>query len=86
MDEARLRKLRFRAWRRGFREFDLIMGPFADRRLAALNDAEVEAFEALLDLPDQDVYAWVTGLEPTPAPFQGTLMNQLRAFRLVEER
>ncbi len=86
MRDTRLKMLRFRAWRRGFREFDLIMGPFADRFLAGLNDAEVDAFEVLLDQADQDVYAWITGVEPTPAAFAGGLMDRLQAFRLIESQ
>lgn len=80
MDE-RLKKLRFRAWRRGFREIDLILGPFADGKLADLPTEEVDAFERLLDAPDQEVYAWITEQE-APAPAHDTpLMGRLRAFR-----
>ena len=49
MDETRLKRLRFRAWRRGFREADLILGPFADRHASSLSEAQVTAFEALLE-------------------------------------
>ncbi|PZO54908.1 MAG: succinate dehydrogenase assembly factor 2, partial [Alphaproteobacteria bacterium] len=65
MDDRR-KKLKFRAWRRGFREIDLILGGFADRRLAGLDESGVDAFEQLLDAQDQDVYAWIT--EQAPAP------------------
>ena len=81
-DETRLKKLRFRAWRRGFREADLILGPFADQVLAGLEPAEVDVFEALLDQPDHDVYAWISGKAEAPARFQGPLLQRLRAFRL----
>ncbi|MCQ3943411.1 MAG: succinate dehydrogenase assembly factor 2, partial [Alphaproteobacteria bacterium] len=52
MDDRR-KKLRFRAWRRGFKEIDLILGAFADRRLAGLEEARVDEFERLLNAPDQ---------------------------------
>ena len=80
MDETRLKRLRFRAWRRGFREADLILGPFADSHASSFSETEVVAFEALLDAADHDVYAWITG-EPAPAPFETPLMARIRAFQ-----
>jgi antitoxin CptB len=65
--DQRLRRLRMRSWRRGTREMDLILGPFADRALAALTPAETDAYEALIAENDQDLYAWVTGATACPA-------------------
>lgn len=81
-DDARLKKLRFRAWRRGFREADLILGPFADKHVPGMTAAELDDFERLLEEPDQDLYAWIVGTLPTPATFDGELMNRIKAFRL----
>ena len=80
-DDARLKKLRLRAWRRGFREADLILGPFADHHVPGFGPAELDWFEQLLDQPDQDVYDWILERAPTPAQFDGELMNRLKAFR-----
>lgn len=77
---ARCKRLCFRAWRRGFRELDLIVGPFADAHVAALSDDELAAFEGLLDAPDQDVYSWIIGRAPTPPHFEGSLMQKLGQF------
>ena len=68
-DEARLKRLRMRAWRRGTREMDLILGPFADARLAAMDEGELDAFEALLREGDQELYAWVSGRTAPPERF-----------------
>jgi antitoxin CptB len=81
-DDARLKKLRFRAWRRGFREADLILGPFADAHVRGFSQAELDAFERLLDVPDHDLYAWITDQAPTPPDWDGALMHQIKAFRL----
>ncbi len=81
MHDARLKKLKFRAWRRGFREADLILGPFADRHVSDFTPAELDWFELLLDQADQDVYAWIIGTLPTPAEFDGEIMHQIKAFR-----
>jgi len=79
--DARLKKLKFRAWRRGFREADLILGPFADQHVPNFDDAELDWFERLLEVPDQDLYAWIVGREEPPAEFQGPIMDRIRAFR-----
>lgn len=84
MDEERRKKLRIRAWRRGFRELDMIMGAFADRRIAAMSHADLDEFERLLDAPDQDVYAWITGASP-PTDFDTPTLQALRAFQYSEE-
>ncbi len=81
MDETRLNRVRFRAWRRGFREADLILGPFADSHGQSMTPAELDRFERLLDVPDCDLYAWVIGTAPTPPAFDDDIMVRLRAFR-----
>jgi antitoxin CptB len=78
----RRKKLQFRAWRRGFREIDLILGGFADRRLADLDETGLDAFERLLDAPDQQVYEWVTEQAPAPREFDTPVLAAIRAFRL----
>ena len=81
MEDQRLGKPRFRAWRRGFREADLILGPFADRRLADLTPAQLDEFETLLDQPDHDLYGWIIGQSPAPQPFDGEVLALIRDFR-----
>lgn len=81
MDEARRSKLKFRAWRRGFRELDLLMGSFADEALDSLDEAGLDEFERLLELPDWEVFAWLVGQEAVPAQHQGPVLDQLIAFR-----
>ena len=81
MDETRLKRLRFRAWRRGFREADLILGPFADSHAQKLTEGELEAFEQLLDLPDHDVYAWIVGTAPAPPDHATSLLAKIADFQ-----
>jgi antitoxin CptB len=79
MDDRRVNRVRFRAWRRGFREADLILGPFADRRAPAMSEAELDRFERLLEEADHDIYSWILGAAPTPPQFDDALMAELRA-------
>ena len=74
-------KLKFRAWRRGFREADLILGPFADAELETMSDADLVHFEALLGEECRDVYAWIIGKEATPGQFETPVMERLRLFQ-----
>lgn len=82
LDERR-KRLRFRAWRRGFREIDLILGGFADARLESLSDSDVAAFEALLEAPDQDVYDWVVGRTVAPKTHETPLLAAIRTFHIA---
>jgi antitoxin CptB len=81
MDETRLNRVRFRAWRRGFREADLILGPFADQHVRSMSENELDRFEALLEQADHDIYAWIMGSIAVPAAFDDDIMARLRAFR-----
>jgi antitoxin CptB len=63
---TRLRRLALRSMRRGTREMDLILGPFGREGLAALSEAELDLYEALLEESDHDLYAWIAA-RPDPA-------------------
>ncbi|MCH8521051.1 succinate dehydrogenase assembly factor 2 [Glycocaulis sp.] len=77
----RKKRLTFRAWRRGLKEADLIMGRFAEARLEGLSADELDEFERLLDAPDTEVYAWITGRAETPANYDGPVLDALKGFR-----
>lgn len=77
----RLGRISFRAWRRGFREADLVLGPFTDQVGPTLGEDELNDFEALLAQDDDhELYAWIIGSKPTPEAFETPLMGKIRAF------
>lgn len=80
MREARLKKLSFRAWRRGFKEADIILGNFANDRLPEMTPEELDIFEILLEVPDQDLYGWIIQRDPTPEAFRSVVMDQLNQY------
>jgi len=82
MDDRR-KKLKFRAWRRGFREIDLILGPFADETLVGMDETQVSEFETLLDAPDQDVFSWIMEQAEPPEAFQTATLRAVQEFRLT---
>ena len=76
----KLGRITFRAWRRGFREADLVLGPFIEQLGPGLSDAELDTFEALLNEDDYDIYAWIIGDKPVPDAHAGPLMDKVQAF------
>ena len=83
MLDPRLKKISYRAWRRGFREADLILGPFADQRVPDMCADDIAAFEVLLDQPDHDLYGWIIGRDTAPAAYEGPVLAALRDFHLT---
>ena len=79
--DPRRKRAHWRAWHRGTREVDLIMGRFADREIGTISDAELEAFENLLERQESEVFAWVTGRAEPPAGLEGELIERLKDFR-----
>jgi len=78
--DPRRRRLLFRCWHRGIREMDLVLGGFADAQLALLTEAELDELERWLEVPDQQIFAWVNGMEVTPQEFATVLFRRLRDF------
>jgi len=79
--KQRLGRITFRAWRRGFREADLVLGPFVDQVGPTLDESELDCLEALLaEDDDHRLYAWIIGAEPTPSAHDTPVMTKLRAF------
>ena len=74
----RLKRLRFRAWHRGTREADLLVGGFFDRHSAAWTDEEIAWFEALMNEQDVDILAWAIGTQPVPERWDGEMMRRLK--------
>lgn len=81
--EFRQRRLAFRAWHRGTREADLLIGGFADRYAAGWDDAAIGWFEALLDEQDVDIMAWAIGTSEPPPRFAGPQLAALQRLDYV---
>ncbi|HYZ47886.1 MAG TPA: succinate dehydrogenase assembly factor 2, partial [Sphingomonas sp.] len=73
--ETRLKRLRFRAWHRGTKEADLMIGGFFDTHAAGWNDEQIGWFEALMNEQDVDIMAWAVGTQPIPESWQGAMMS-----------
>lgn len=80
---ARLKRLRFRAWHRGTKEADLLVGGFFDAHAAAWSDDQIAWYEALMEEQDVDIMAWALGTQPVPERFDGELMMQLKKLDYI---
>jgi antitoxin CptB len=78
--DVRRRRLLFRAWRRGVREMDLIVGRFADAYIDRFDDAALDDFERLIEVPNAELYAWVTGDARVPAEHDSAVLRALIGF------
>jgi antitoxin CptB len=78
----RRRRLRYRAWHRGTKEMDLVLGPFADAHLEGFGAADLDRLETLMDEEDTDLLKWVMGQEPVPADRDAALLDTIIAYRL----
>jgi antitoxin CptB len=79
----RLARARFRAWHRGTREADYMIGGFFDRHHAAWGDTEMAWFEALLDEDDVDIMAWALRAQPAPERYCGPMLEALERLDYV---
>ena len=71
--EARIKRMRMRSWRRGTKEMDLVLGPWADLHLSSLDAGELDLYDALLEENDQDLMAWILGQSSPPAAISALL-------------
>ncbi|HWH17230.1 MAG TPA: succinate dehydrogenase assembly factor 2 [Allosphingosinicella sp.] len=85
MDRAdRLKRLRFRAWHRGTREADLLIGGFFDRYSGGWGEAEIEWFETLIEEQDVDIMAWAIGTAEPPERYQGSMIRDLKTLNYIK--
>lgn len=81
--ETRIARAKFRAWHRGTREADYMIGGFFDRHHADWNEAALAWFEALLDEDDVEIMAWALEAQAVPEKYAGPLMRQFQMLDFV---
>ena len=81
LDERRKRIL-FRSWHRGMREMDYVLGTFANATIADMSEKELAEFELLMQLPDPDMYKWLSGSTDVPANLDSSTVRRIRQFHL----
>lgn len=80
---TRRRRLLFRATHRGTHETDLLVGDFVAARLESFTDAEMDALEAVMELPDVELADWLTGRLPIPEDMESPMLRAMRDAALA---
>lgn len=80
----RRRRMKYRAWHRGTKEMDLVLGPYADAHLDGLDAAGLDRLEKLMDEEDTDLLKWVMGQELPPPSIDRALLAEIIAFRIAK--
>ncbi len=63
---TRRKRLLWRANHRGIKEMDLLLGGFVCARIDAMTEAQLDALETIVDVPDRQLLAWATRQEALP--------------------
>lgn len=77
------KRLLYRAMHRGTKENDIAVGSFAQKHLATMTDAQLAEFALILEVPDQDLFAWITGKVPVPSEFAGEVMEMMKSHPIA---
>jgi antitoxin CptB len=84
--DDRRKRLLFRCWHRGTREMDLILGRFADAEITTLSEEELDLFEFLMDVPDPELFAALTGKMPPAPEYANCLFDRIKSFRPADHQ
>lgn len=79
-----LRRIHFRAWHRGTREADYMIGCYFDRYHASWTPEQIAWFEDLIEEDDVEIMAWALGTQPVPEKYAGPMMDAMRKLDYVE--
>jgi antitoxin CptB len=82
--DHRRRRLLFRARHRGTHETDLLVGGFVAAEIAAMDEAALDDLEAVLELPDIDLFDWLTGRRPVPEEVATPLLGRMVAWAMAQ--
>ena len=82
--DNRIKRLIYRSIYTGTKETDLLLGTFARRNLPNFDDELLDAYEALIENSDPDLYMWISGRKPVPEAWSGPIMHLLQDFKFEE--
>ena len=80
--ETRIKRLIYRSRYTGTKETDILLGSFATRHLAGLDESLLDEYETLIENSDPDLYMWISGRRHVPPEWDGEIMRLLKTFRI----
>lgn len=81
--QERRKRAKWRAWHRGMKELDLVLGRFADEFVDGMPVDELGRFEELLRVEDVELYAWLVRRVPVPAELDSALLRRVLMYRVA---
>lgn len=79
--QHRIKRMKMRSMRRGIKEMDLILSAYAETRLDGLSEAELDLYDSLLEVPDQELFQWILGRAQAPDRFAGLVAELARILQ-----
>ncbi len=76
--DHRRRRILFRATHRGTYENDILIGGYVRARIAVFTDADLDALEEVMELPDAMLADWLTGRQPILADCDTPMLRAIR--------
>ncbi len=73
--EIKRKRLLFRSTHRGTREMDILLGGFFKSNMSDLNKDQLNEFEGLIEIPDDDLYNWAMGRMEIPKELDTQLLR-----------
>ncbi len=73
--EIKRKRLLFRSTHRGTREMDILLGSFFKSNMSDLNKDQLNEFEGLIEIPDDDLYNWAMGRMEIPKELDTQLLR-----------
>ena len=73
--EIKKKRLLFRSTHRGTREMDILLGGFFKSNMSDLNKDQLNEFEGLIEIPDDDLYNWAMGRMEIPKELDTQLLR-----------
>ncbi len=80
--ETRRKRLLYRSVYRGNKENDILLGQFARAQIFSFGTAELDQYERLLAVGDNDIFSWVSGQAEIPADSDTPVLRRLLAFQV----
>jgi antitoxin CptB len=76
--DPRKKRLLIRAWHRGTKEMDIILGRFADANLHGMSEAELDDYEYISSQHDIDLLNWIIGVAPAPDDINTPMFKRIK--------
>ena len=80
--ETRRKRLLYRSVYRGNKENDILLGQFARAHVSAFDAEQLDQYEQILSVGDNDIFDWISGKTEVPPEHDTPVLRRLLAFKV----